>query len=66
MTDKLSDARRSLARAVDAARERLQQIEAERREIKASLKSLDAAMKAIDGQKAKSTRSVTPPPADTP
>ena len=49
MAHKLNDARRSLVRAKEAAEARLQEIEHERREIKASLKSLDAAMKALNG-----------------
>ena len=49
MAHKLNDARRSLVRAKEAAEARLQEIEDERREIKASLKSLDAAMKALNG-----------------
>ena len=51
MAHKLNDARRSLMRAKEAAEARLQEIEQERREIKASLKSLDAAMKALNGPK---------------
>ena len=47
MANKLADARRSLARAKDAAKKRLEELDVERREIKASLKSLDAAMKAL-------------------
>ena len=49
MAHKLNDALRSLVRAKEAAEARLQEIEHERREIKASLRSLDAAMKALDG-----------------
>ena len=55
MSNKLSDARRSLIRAKESAQARLQQLENERREIKASLKSLDAALKAIDGPRRKSS-----------
>lgn len=51
MTSKLTDARRSLVRAKQAAQERLQQIDAERREMRASIKSLDAALKALDKSK---------------
>jgi len=45
MAKHLSDARRSLVRAKEAANKRLEELEAERREVKASLKSLDAALK---------------------
>jgi hypothetical protein len=47
MANKLTDARRSLIRAQEAAQKRLEEIERERREIKTSLKSLDAALKAL-------------------
>ncbi len=53
---KLNDARRSLERAKESALGRLKQIEEERREIKASLKSLDAALKAL-----RDTKSATGP-----
>ncbi len=62
MAHKLNDARRSLVRAKEAAEARLLEIEHERREIKASLKSLDAAMKALDGPSRRTSlrkRSVT-------
>lgn len=49
MTNKLTDARRSLERAKESAQARLLQLEEERREIKASLKSLDAALRALRG-----------------
>jgi chromosome segregation ATPase len=55
MAHKLNDARRSLMRAKEAAEARLQEIEQERREIKASLKSLDAAMKALNGPKGRTS-----------
>lgn len=51
MADKLSDARRSLEKAKESAQRRLTDIETERREIKASLKSLDAAIRALNGRK---------------
>ena len=44
---KLNDARRSLERAKESALRRLEQIEEERREIKSSVKSLNAALKAL-------------------
>ena len=47
MANKLADARRSLIRAKESAQERLQELENERREIRASLKSLDAALRAL-------------------
>jgi chromosome segregation ATPase len=47
MANKLADARRSLIRAQESAQKRLEELENERREIKASLKSLDAALKAL-------------------
>ena len=49
MANKLADARRSLIRAKESAEQRLVEIDKERREIRASLKSLDAAIKAIGG-----------------
>ena len=51
---KLNDARRSLQRAKESANKRLQELDEERREIRASLKSLDAALRALgssDGKK---------------
>lgn len=48
MSYKLADARRSLVRAQEAAKKRLADLDAERREIKASIKSLDAALKALE------------------
>ena len=53
MANKLADARRSLIRAQEAAQKRLKEIENERREIRASLKSLDAALKALGGSGAR-------------
>ena len=47
MANRLADARRSLIRATESAQKRLEELEDERREIKASLKSLDAALKAL-------------------
>ena len=47
MAKNLDDARRSLVRAQQSAKKRLEQLEQERREIKASLKSLAAALKAL-------------------
>jgi chromosome segregation ATPase len=47
MTNKLTDARKSLERAKEAALIRLHQLDEERKEIKASIKSLDAALKAL-------------------
>lgn len=47
MANKIADARRSLIRAKEAAEQRLVEIDEERREIRASLKSLDAAIKAL-------------------
>jgi predicted ribosome quality control (RQC) complex YloA/Tae2 family protein len=47
MANKFADARRSLIRAKESAKQRLQEIENERREIKASMKSLEAALKAL-------------------
>ncbi len=48
MDQSLNHARRSLLRAQEAARQRLAALDQERRELKASLKSLEAALKAID------------------
>ena len=47
MANRLADAHRSLIRAAESAQKRLEELEDERREIKASLKSLDAALKAL-------------------
>jgi hypothetical protein len=47
MANRIADARRSLIRAREAAEQRLVEIENERREIRASMKSLDAALKAL-------------------
>ncbi|MCA9196007.1 MAG: hypothetical protein KDA87_00655 [Planctomycetales bacterium] len=47
MTGKLTEAQRSLVRARQAAQERLEQIDNERREIRASIRSLNAALKAL-------------------
>jgi chromosome segregation ATPase len=47
MANKLADARRSLTRAQESAKKRLEELDNERREIRASLKSLDAALKAL-------------------
>ena len=47
MANKIDDVRRSLIRAQESAKKRLEEIESERRDIKASLKSLDAALKAL-------------------
>ena len=49
MANKIADARRSLIRAKESAEQRLVEIDKERREIRASLKSLDAAIKALGG-----------------
>lgn len=47
MANKLTDAHRSLVRAKEAAKKRLEELDDERHEIKASIKSLDAALKAL-------------------
>lgn len=47
MANNLNDARRSLERAKELAKKRLLELDAERREIKSSLKSLDAALKVL-------------------
>ena len=44
---KLTEARRSLENAKESALARLQQIDEERRDIKASIRSLDSALKAL-------------------
>ena len=48
MANKLSDAKQSLIRAQNAAQARLEELDAERREIKASIRSLAAALKALE------------------
>ncbi len=47
MANKLTNAHRSLVRAKEAAKKRLEELDDERREIKASIKSLEAALKAL-------------------
>ena len=47
MADKLTDARRSLICAQESARKRLEELDHERSEIRDSLKSLAAALKAL-------------------
>ena len=47
MAKKLQEAQRSLLRAKEAAEQRLVEIEDERKELRSSIKSLDAALKAI-------------------
>ena len=59
---KLVDAQRSLKKAKQAALERLQQIEEERQEIKSTVKSLDAALRALQGNKPKSKRKLKSKP----
>ena len=63
MAKELTGARRSLERAKESAQARLQQLEQERREIKASLKSLDAALKAlgIPDRKTQESKASSPP-----
>ncbi len=48
---KLNDARRSLLRAKESEQSRLTQLDSERREIRASLKSLDAALRILGESK---------------
>ena len=48
MANKLADARQSLLRAREAAQKRLEELDNERREIRASLKSLGAALAALE------------------
>lgn len=48
MANNLNDARKSLLKAKESAQARLEQIENERKEIKASIKSLDSALKALN------------------
>ena len=57
---KLNDARRSLLRAKESAKKRLQQLDEERREIKSSLKSLDLALKALGHKPATSAKIAAP------
>lgn len=56
---KLSDACRSLQRAKEAAMSRLEQLDEERREMKASLKSLDRALKALGQESADGVKTAT-------
>ena len=57
MANKLADARQSLIRAREAAQKRLEELDNERREIRASLKSLDAALAALEKSSRRQTRS---------
>ena len=57
MAKNLSEARRALLRAQELAKRRLEELENERREIKASLKSLDAAMKALNSPRDRRSQS---------
>ena len=59
MANKIADARRSLIRAKESAEQRLVEIDEERREIRTSLKSLDAAIKAL-GRSNKCVTSTAP------
>ena len=62
MTNKLNDARKSLVRAKQAAEARLVELDSERRETKASIRSLDAAIRALrPGGKKPPTESTNPP-----
>lgn len=47
MAGKLNDARRSLQRAKDAAQSRLKELDTERRELRASIKQVNAALRAL-------------------
>lgn len=61
MANKIADARRSLIRAKESAEQRLVEINKERREIRASLKSLDAALKALGGSNKTQAANERPP-----
>ena len=56
MTRKLADAQRALEKTKATAQRRLDEIEVERAEIKASIKSIDAAIKALTGRKPRLSR----------
>ncbi len=62
MANKLTDAHRSLVRAKEAAKKRLEELDDERREVKASIKSLEAALKALSRQNRR--RAVSRPAID--
>ncbi|MEZ6097843.1 MAG: hypothetical protein R3E01_02615 [Pirellulaceae bacterium] len=62
MANKLTDAHRSLVRAKEAAKKRLEELDDERREIKASIKSLEAALKALGRQNRRPA--ISPPAVD--
>ena len=57
MTNQLTDAVRSLLRTKEKAETRLEEIDKERREIKASLKSLDSALRALGHEQGSQSRS---------
>ncbi len=61
MADKLTDARRSLIRAQESARKRLEELDHERSEIRDSLKSLAAALKALGRPVRGRAKSTAPP-----
>ena len=64
MSDKLPEAIRSLQRAQESARRRLVEIDTERREVKARLKSLEAALKALGSGSAVPPTRTAPTTAD--
>lgn len=64
MTNKLNDARKSLVRAKQAAEARLVELDSERRETKASIRSLDAAIRALRPAGKKSPTEATNPPTE--
>jgi len=61
MANNLTDARRSLTRAKESANKRLEELEIERQDVKASIKSLDAALKVL----ARTSGNLKPPPQPT-
>lgn len=61
MANKMADARRSLVRAKESATHRLTEIDQERRDVRASIKSLDAALKAL-GSSGPNRTTQKPPP----
>lgn len=49
MAQKITDARRSLVKAIDSTQLRIQELDEERKNLKSSIKSLNAALRALDG-----------------
>lgn len=49
MAQKITDARRSLVKAIESTLLKIQDLDEERKSLKSSIKSLNAALRALDG-----------------